>query len=124
MVHFGYGAHLCSSVAASRAITEAAQARLTVIHGAREDIHTSIYEDHRVQTRVVAYFESLEPTASWKDQQDRSGASLDADHCLVLDSLNRTGHPDVLRIVLSRAPFNIPVAKVIVPSLTHNNRLF
>jgi len=37
-VNVGYGAHLSPSVAASRAITEAAQARLTFIHGAREDL--------------------------------------------------------------------------------------
>ena len=38
-VNVGYGTHLSPEVAATRAITEAAQSRLTFIHGAREDLH-------------------------------------------------------------------------------------
>ncbi len=34
----GYGTHLSPEVAATRAITEAAQVRVTRIHGAREDL--------------------------------------------------------------------------------------
>lgn len=41
----GYGAHLDPAVAALRAVLEAAQGRLSVIHGSREDIETSTYAD-------------------------------------------------------------------------------
>lgn len=37
LVNVGYGSHLSLSVAATRAITEAAQSRSTFIHGSRQD---------------------------------------------------------------------------------------
>ena len=39
----GYGTHLSVSVAPTRAITEAAQSRLTFIHGSREDLEQEGY---------------------------------------------------------------------------------
>lgn len=124
MVNIGYGTHLCPSVAASRAITEAAQARLTKIHGSREDINSLVYESDRIQTKVASYFGSLSPTASWDDLEDRSTSSLVEDYHQVLDGLAGAGHGDVLRVVLSRPPFDIPVVKVFVPGLTMNEHLF
>lgn len=38
----------------------------------------------------------------------------------MLDDLLNAGHGDVLRVVLSRAPFDIPVVKVFVPGLNPN----
>jgi ribosomal protein S12 methylthiotransferase accessory factor len=124
MVNVGYGTHLSPSVAASRAITEAAQSRLTLIHGSREDINSFVYESDCIQAKVAAYFGSLSPTASWDDLEDRSTPSLAEDYRQVLDSLVDAGHGDVLRVVLSRPPFDIPVVKVLVPGLIMNKHLF
>jgi ribosomal protein S12 methylthiotransferase accessory factor len=124
MVNIGYGTHLCPSVAASRAITEAAQARLTKIHGSREDINSLVYESDRIQTKVASYFGSLSPTASWDSLEDRSTSTLVEDYHQVLDGLAGAGHGDVLRVVLSRPPFDMPVVKVFVPGLTMNQHLF
>jgi ribosomal protein S12 methylthiotransferase accessory factor len=124
MVNLGYGTHLSPSVAASRAISEAAQSRLSLIHGSREDINTLVYESYHIQAKLAAYFGSLAPTASWDDLEDRSTSSLAQDYHQVLDGLVGAGRGDILRVVLSRPPFDIPVVKVFVPGLTMNEYLF
>jgi ribosomal protein S12 methylthiotransferase accessory factor len=124
MVNLGYGTHLSPSVAASRAISEAAQSRLTLIHGSREDINPLVYESDHIQNKLAAYFGSLAPTASWNDLEDRSTSSLAEDYHQVLDGLVSAGHGDILRVVLSRPPFDIPVVKVFVPGLIMNEHLF
>jgi ribosomal protein S12 methylthiotransferase accessory factor len=124
MINVGYGTHLSPSVAACRAITEAAQSRLTWIHGSREDIDSRLYNSDQIQAKLVAYFGSLSATASWDDLEDRSTSSLDEDYRQVFDGLLNAGHGDVLRVVLSRAPFDIPVVKVFVPGLRMNKELF
>ena len=41
-VNVGFGTHVDKRVAAARALTEAAQSRLTFIHGAREDLFAKV----------------------------------------------------------------------------------
>ena len=41
----GYGCHVSKEIALLRALTEAAQTRLTFISGARDDLYLRVYED-------------------------------------------------------------------------------
>jgi ribosomal protein S12 methylthiotransferase accessory factor len=82
---FGYGAHLSPSVAASRAITESAQTRLTYIHGARNDIKQSLYRRSLEQYRVAEFFASLPSDASWSSCTDNARPDLETD---LLDVVN------------------------------------
>ena len=51
---YGAGCHLSAEVALSRAITEAAQSRLTYIVGSRDDLFPSSYEQRRARCTLDA----------------------------------------------------------------------
>ena len=123
-VNLGYGTHRSPSVAASRAITEAAQTRLTMIHGAREDIDRRIYESGRAQARIAAYFQALRADAPWGEAEDHSYPTLDEDLLAVIGELIAAGHGEILRAELVCEPFDVAVVKVFVTGLRHNRQLF
>ncbi|MBR1153715.1 YcaO-like family protein [Bradyrhizobium sp. JYMT SZCCT0428] len=123
-VNIGYGTHLCPEVAAIRAITEAAQSRLTYIHGAREDLHEQSYSSDRAQASLFAVFDRLKGTAAWGSFTDRSSDDLREDYRYVVGSLAEAGYRRMYRVDLTRPPFQIPVVKVLVPGLEFNERLF
>lgn len=124
MINVGFGTHLSPSVAASRAITEAAQGRLTIIHGSRDDLIPGLYRSDKTQARLWAYFDALRPTCRWQDLPDRSTPNLTEDRDLVLSALDRAEFADIVSVELTRPPFDIPVVKMLVPGLAMNNRLF
>src|SRR3546814_5735653 len=64
-VNIGHGSHLDPAVAACRAITEAAQSRLTFIHGAREDLSPASYRFDPAHRRVFAFFDGLRGDLPW-----------------------------------------------------------
>lgn len=123
-VNIGYGTHLNPEVAATRAITEAAQSRLTYIHGAREDLHEQSYSSDRAQASLFAVFDRLNGTAAWESLEDRSSDDLNDDYRYVLGSLAEAGYRKIYRADLTRPPFQLPVVKVLVPGLQFNARLF
>lgn len=123
-VNVGYGTHLSPEVAATRAITEAAQSRLTYIHGAREDLQEQSYSSDRAQASLFAVFDRLEGTAAWGSLKDRSSDDLREDYQFVVDSLAEAGYRRIYRVDLTRSPFHLPVVKVLVPGLEFNERLF
>src|SRR5699024_7812421 len=116
----GYGAHLDPRVALSRALTEAIQSRLTVIHGGRDDLWPSEYArvlDHRAALAWMEHVAEFEPNADFAAVADRSGASLDDDLATVLASF--AAQVDAVTVVdLSRPEIGIPVVKVVVPGLS------
>jgi ribosomal protein S12 methylthiotransferase accessory factor len=123
-VNIGYGTHLSPAVAAIRAITEAAQSRLTFIHGGREDMKELSYQESNLKQRTFKFFDRLAADTDWQQFTDRSGASLQQDYARVLNSLSLAGYDRIWRVELTRAPFNIPVVKVIVPGLQFNHHFF
>jgi ribosomal protein S12 methylthiotransferase accessory factor len=121
-VSLGYGTHRSAGVAAVRAITEAAQARATYIHGAREDLTAENYRDpHR---RLFRFFDRIEATTAWDRLPERAAADLQEDYDVLLRALAEAGHRDVFRVDLTRPPFEIPVMKVWVSGLKRNPNLF
>lgn len=124
-VNVGYGTHLNPEVAATRAITEAAQSRLTYIHGAREDLAAKMREQSFAELRTVAdFFDRLEPDISWQEFDDRSSRDLAIDYERVIEELRTAGVSGVYRTELTRPPFDIPVVKVVAPDLHFNRRFF
>lgn len=129
MVNVGYGTHTSPSVAAIRAITEAAQSRLSFIHGAREDMGYKIRSTSRaLAARIYAYFDRLgasgQAVSNWQTLADRASDDLHQDLRLTVEALAGAGYKTILRIDMTRAPFHIPVAKVLVPGLQMKSRLF
>jgi ribosomal protein S12 methylthiotransferase accessory factor len=124
MVNLGYGTHLSPSVAASRAITEAVQARLTLIHGSREDVDEDAYGGGRaVHEKIYKFFDRLSPSGQASDFTERSSNSLEDDYRTVTAALKDAGYDRILRVDLTREPFGIPVVKVIVPGMRLNRHL-
>jgi len=116
-VNFGQGSHLSPTIAALRAVTEAAQSRLTFIHGAREDLNEYSYEFLEVHQRVRAFFEGQRGDCSWSEIADPSGDDLSEDLNAVLNGLCAAGHSRIYRVDLTNPRFGIPVVKVLVPGL-------
>jgi ribosomal protein S12 methylthiotransferase accessory factor len=115
--NIGHGTHLNPTVAAIRAITEAAQTRLTSIHGAREDLAPESYEFSGLQERVRRFFERQRGDLAWSTIVDRSSGDLAQDLRTVLSDLRAAGHGEVYRIDLTNPRFGIPVVKMFVPGM-------
>lgn len=115
----GFGCHPSRAVALLRAVTEAAQARLTVISGARDDVPAGGYGMRGAGRRQEAAGGWLRVTGArpWRAAPDLAGASTADDLRTVLAALDRAGTPDAVWIDLSRPEFGIPVVRVIVPGL-------
>jgi ribosomal protein S12 methylthiotransferase accessory factor len=124
-VNVGYGTHLNPSVAATRSITEAAQSRLTFIHGARDDLNAEqIFERTETHRQLYHYFDRLESTTQWQTLTNFASDDLREDYSYLLQSLKQAGYNNVYRVNMTRAPFDIPVVKLFVPGLTINHFLF
>lgn len=121
-VNYGFGTHLSPSVATSRAISEAAQSRLTFIHGAREDLDPEAFSRGRSLDRLRAYFADFGPEVGLDALEDSSRSTLEHDLDTVLDAIRRGPFDRVLRVDLSRAGIGIPVVKVVIPGSRINYR--
>ncbi len=126
----GYGAHRAIEVAASRAVTEAIQSRLTLIQAAREDI-VDLPSQSRQDTRrgpAFRYFDGLTPDSSWAELASKLPVEPVADLNICLDSLVRSladrGHAPVIRVSMEHAKYAVPVVKMIVASLAFEHALF
>lgn len=113
-LHYGVGTHLDPIVAARRAITEAAQSRVTAIQGAREDLRTS----------AVA---RSDPPDEWFDGAER-GIAFDEllvtrnpdirdDIVEMLNRLSAAGLDKVIAVDVSNPAIGFPVVKIVVPGL-------
>jgi ribosomal protein S12 methylthiotransferase accessory factor len=124
-VNMGHGSHLSPTVAAVRAITEAAQSRLTYIHGSREDLWEESYTFNDAHTHLYAFFKRQRGDLCWDSIADRASGDLLQDLETVISSLKLAGYKRVYRIELTSQRFDIPVVKVLVPGLlnaTHQVR--
>jgi len=115
----GAGCHADREVALSRALTEAAQARLTRISGARDDFALAGYAAAGRGARETE-------AEGWRGVRGRrrfaaapafAGPTLRHDLDAALERLTAAGFGQVIAIDLTRAEFGVPVARIIVPGL-------
>lgn len=116
-VNTGHGSHLSPMVAALRAITEAAQSRLTFIHGSREDLRPESYVFDEAHQRLRVFFESRRGDLSWDAIVDHSSGDLHQDFESVIAGLNAAGYTRISRVDMTNSKFQIPIVKVLVPGL-------
>jgi YcaO-like protein with predicted kinase domain len=109
-VTYGCGTHLSPEHAAIRAITEAAQSRLTYISGARDDVFREVF-DRPLPERVRGLFDA---TRRRFDVERRDRA---ADLIGVLAQLRSAGIHEAFTVSLSDPDLPFAVAKVFVPGL-------
>ncbi|MEM1244398.1 MAG: YcaO-like family protein [Pseudomonadota bacterium] len=117
----GSGAHLCKNIAALRALTEAAQSRLTLISGNRDDIFPSYYQTLQIESKTSSVV-SLE--AGQRDFQNCTSFSLPENFTaqlqLILSLLKQQEIEAVFMLDHSLAEINIPVVQLIIPELLFN----
>ncbi|MEA2694535.1 MAG: hypothetical protein QOJ16_3922, partial [Acidobacteriota bacterium] len=116
----GMGCHPAREVALLRALTEAAQSRLTSIAGARDDMRRSQYAVARnadVQERLRADLVDAPTPRSFRQAPTWESETFEEDLRWLLLRLAAAGLGQVIAVDLTQEGLNLPVARVIVPGL-------
>jgi len=115
----GYGCHPRREIAAARALTEAAQGRLTLISGARDDISQRRYDEGRVAWENGEFQDDLRaaPGKPFMDGPHWVSDSLEEDLAWEVERLRSAGMENAFVVDLTSSRFKIPVCRVIVPGL-------
>ncbi|MGW4799681.1 YcaO-like family protein [Nonomuraea sp. NPDC004297] len=124
VVFRGSGCHPDSDVALSRALTEAAQSRLTAIAGARDDLSPAIYTSARISHRDIDA-----KAARWAGAarvpyrpRDGSAASVREDVEVVAARLAARTRAEPVYVDHTRPDLGIPVVHVVVPGTRRGAR--
>ena len=115
----GSGCHPVRHVAFQRALTEAAQSRLTAISGSRDDMPRSDYRHWRDPLNLERQREliSARGARSFTAVPSYENDSLREDVDLELDLLQRAGFERVVAVDLTRPEFGIPVVRILIPGM-------
>jgi YcaO-like protein with predicted kinase domain len=129
VVFWGLGAHLDRDVSLCRALTEAAQSRLTSISGVRDDMTADSYWRARGVTTGrrdapdLGTTTSGEPAISFQDTESVRNSDLADDLRLVVDRVAEYTGRDPLMVDHTRPEIGVPVVHVICPRLLHDTEL-
>lgn len=116
----GMGCHPSRPVALLRALTEAAQSRLTAITGSRDDLTRKDYEHYRnldALRQNRAQMEADGPAKSFDEGPSQEGESFEDDVAWELERLRAIGIERVVAVDLTKPEFGIPVVRVVIPGL-------
>ncbi len=115
----GFGAHVDARIAISRAITEAAQTRLTYIAGARDDFFPFDYERATDPEVLADLWERMaspcDTPALFDDLPTRTTRTIDEDLEVMLEAVTADGSTQVIVVDITHPELQVPVVKVIVP---------
>ncbi|MCA1490903.1 YcaO-like family protein [Ensifer alkalisoli] len=112
----GCGAHLSASRAAIRAVTEAAQSRLTYISGARDDVYSEAFERPLPESTRRAFLAVPQAKAV---QTSSIGGGVDTLLRHVIDRVKGMGVERLIAVPLSCDDLPFSVVKVFAPALEH-----
>lgn len=125
----GMGCHLSREIALLRALTEAAQSRITFISGTRDDLTKQDY----IKYVSDAQYEAWQDDVSLKGKKDflsvpnKEEKTLDKDLHILLEELRKINIREVIAVNLTKEEFGIPVVRTIIPgmaffsSISHSN---
>jgi len=117
----GMGTHIDPKVAIYRAITEAAQSRLTQIHGAREDTQKADMKRRigyeRIRRLNWYYINKFDIKTKTSDFVLKSSDDILEDINTLLNVLSQRGINKAIVVDLTRKELGIPVVRVLVPQL-------
>ncbi|MCX7124003.1 MAG: YcaO-like family protein, partial [Gammaproteobacteria bacterium] len=120
----GSGCHLLKEIALTRALTEAAQSRVTFISGSRDDVYPRFYSKQRhAQQKLIQ--EALQnspflPGVSFHQEDPDAppySQNLIDNIKVLVAALKSKGYMKVLIFNHTKAPFFIPVVQAFVPGL-------
>jgi YcaO-like protein with predicted kinase domain len=123
-VYWGGGCHPTREVALLRALTEAAQSRLTFIAGSRDDKGRRDYQrlgDPDTIRRTTAALRAGGPLRRYHDVPTFEGETFEADVAWELDRLRAVGVERVVMVDLTRPGCGLPVVRVVIPGLEAEN---
>ena len=116
----GSGCHPVREVALLRALTEAAQGRLTYIAGSRDDIPRADYK-RMFSLRDLQHYRQLAeargPRRDFLDIPSRKFATFQEDVEWELEKLESVGIKSVIVVDLTKPEFRLPVVRVIIPQM-------
>jgi YcaO-like protein with predicted kinase domain len=111
----GYGCHLDSNVALCRALTEAAQSRVTAIAGTRDDLSPQAYQlAKRTTARPNRGTGHL---VSFQDVESIVSPDFGEDLKVVVDRVTASTARQPLAVQHTRPDFGIPVVTMVCPGL-------
>jgi ribosomal protein S12 methylthiotransferase accessory factor len=116
----GMGCHPSRGIALLRALTEAAQSRITSISGARDDVRRPSYQGAEIEraTRVFQASRSASiATRGFREAPSFEGDTLNEDVAWELGRLRAAGLRQAVIVDLTRPELGIPVVRVVIPGL-------
>lgn len=121
----GMGCHPSREIALFRAVTEAAQSRLTLIAGSRDDIDRTKHKRASDPDALKYNVEEIQrhpPRRSFQEAPTRSFGTFEEDVAWELDRLEACGFARVIMVDLTRPEFRIPVVRIIIPGLEGSHK--
>lgn len=119
-IGIGSGCHPDRGIALLRALTEAAQTRLTYISGARDDLEPEEFTPQASAERTQYVRQLLDQTvvsARFEGCPDYSSPSFEEDLSWLLGRLAGIGIRQVLTVDLSRPGLGVAVVRAVIPGL-------
>ncbi|SLN38698.1 YcaO-like family protein [Ruegeria meonggei] len=119
-IGIGDGCHPDRAIALLRAVTEAAQTRLTYISGARDDLDPAEFTDQAKTDRGRYVHDLIEETVAkqrFADCPSVETGSFEEDLRLLLDRLADVAISQVVTVDLSRPEFGVAVVRAVIPGL-------
>ena len=116
----GSGCHPSRAIALLRALTEAAQTRLTFIAGTRDDADREFFERARDPARIARLWAELDAPGEGRGfgaVPSREAEDFEDDVRWLRERLAAAGLAQVAVVDLTQPRFGIPVVRVIVPGL-------
>jgi YcaO-like protein with predicted kinase domain len=116
----GSGCHAERVIALSRALTEAAQTRLTYIAGIRDDLSPSEYEeapDSEIGDALLDALARENAPVSFGNVPSFAADDLSEDLRWALSRLQAIGAERAIAVDLTRPEFAIPVVRLVIPGL-------
>ena len=116
----GAGCHPDRGIALARALTEAAQIRLTYITGIRDDLPPSDYTESTEEKLGAALLDAVSQATearSFRDVPSHDTDDVAVDLRWELERLRAIGIQRVVAVDLTRPDFGIPVVRVVIPGL-------
>lgn len=116
----GYGCHPTREIALLRALTEAAQSRVTLVAGARDDM---LYQRADEDSYIAAWeaFHKRDNAAgrrrAFASAPSHPNPTFADDLELILARLRAAGLSEAVVVDLSKPEFGVPVVRVVVPGL-------
>lgn len=117
VIDMGSGCHADRDVAVLRALTEAAQARLTRISGARDDLDDDAYPDDPGEAGTAAWLFDTPARGTVETLPQIAGPSARHDLAAMRAALAACGLHQIAAVDLTKPALGIPVARVVVPGL-------